>query len=59
MFWICILAVGAAMTFSTLGAYSVWLKIFAFGFKLAFSIISVLTLWIIWKHFFKSRATND
>jgi hypothetical protein len=59
MFWICILAVGAAMTFSTLGAYSVWLKIFAFGFKLMFLFVSVLTLWFIWKHVFKTKTASS
>jgi hypothetical protein len=59
MFWICILAIGAAMTFSALGAYSVWFKIFVFGFKLVLWIISILTLWFVWKHFFKSKTSES
>jgi hypothetical protein len=51
MFWIALLVVGAAMTFSTLGAMSVWLKLFAIGFKFLLALLSVVTLWFVWKRF--------
>ena len=60
MIWVFILAVGIALAFTTLGAFSVWLKVFAIGFKLALCVISVLTFAFIWKHFFqKPKVTDD
>ena len=61
MFWIIVLAVGVALTFTTLGAYSVWLKILVAGLKVALLVVSVLTLAFIWKHVFRgpSPAPNS
>ncbi len=49
MIWIFVLAVGIAMTFTTLGVYSVWLKVFAAGLKVALLMVSVLSLAFVWK----------
>jgi hypothetical protein len=53
MFWVALLAVAVAVTFSTIGTMSVWIKMFALGAKALLLIIGALTLWFIWKHFFK------
>ena len=60
MIWIFVLAVGIAMTFTTLGVYSVWLKVFLACLKLALVVISVLSLAFLWKHIFrKAPAIRD
>lgn len=56
MFWIIVLAVGVALTFTTLGAYSVWFKILVAGLKLALLVLSVLTLAFIWKRVFRGPS---
>jgi len=53
MIWIVVLAIGLALTFSTLGAFSVWVTLLAVGLKVALFVIGCLTLVIVWKHFFR------
>jgi len=53
MIWVFVLAIGIAITFSTLGAFSVWLKLFAVGFKVALFVVGLLTLAFVWKHCFR------
>jgi len=59
MIWIFALAIGLAMTFSTLGAFSVWIKVLAVGLKVALFAISILTLAFIWKHLFRNKKNID
>lgn len=60
MIWIFMLAIGLAMTFTTLGAFSVWVKLLAVGLKVALFLLGFLTLAFIWKHFFRKaqESTN-
>jgi len=56
MIWIFVLAVGIAMTFTTLGVYSVWLKVFAAGLKIALLVIFALLLPFLWKRLFRKAS---
>jgi len=63
MIWAFILAIGVAITFSTLGAVSVWVKLLAAGLKVSLFALGLLTLTFIWKHAFRrkdvARAASD
>jgi len=56
MFWLTLLVIGVALTFSTMGAMSVWLSLFALGAKGLAIVIFGITLWSLWKHFFKKDS---
>jgi len=51
MIWVFVLAIGVAITFSTLGALSVWVKLFAVGLKVVLFALGLLTLAFVWKRF--------
>jgi uncharacterized iron-regulated membrane protein len=55
MFWVLLLAVGSAFTFSTLGAQSVWLKIFSLGLKGSLALLLVLGGLYLWSNFSRRK----
>jgi len=58
MVWIIVLAVGFAVTFTVLGAYSVWFKILLAGLKVALVVIGILTLAFVWLRIFRKPSTE-
>jgi len=58
MFWIIVLAVGFAMTFTALGAYSVWLKVLVAALKVALWLVGILTLAFVWKRIFRKASAT-
>lgn len=59
MIWVFVLAIGVAITFSTLGAVSVWVKLLAVGLKVALFALGVLTLAFAWKQFLAGRRVRN
>ena len=55
MFWIFILLAGLALTFSTLGAYSVLISVLSGVLKLALLVIAGLSIALIWRKFFGEK----
>lgn len=57
MFWIAILVIAVAITFSTLGAMSVWLKLIAVAIK--FLIVAGIGVgaWMLVKHWTSNKES--
>lgn len=53
MFWIFMLIVGVAATFTTLGMYAVWFKVLLIVLVAAMLMIVALTGAIIWRRIFQ------
>lgn len=59
MIWVFILAIGVAITFSTLGALSVWVKLLLVVVKAVVVLLGILSLGFLWKHIFhKTKAAQ-
>lgn len=58
MFWVLLLAVGSAFTFSTLGAQSVWLKIFSLGLKGSLALLFVLGVMYVWSNLSRRKMNS-
>jgi hypothetical protein len=52
MIWIFLLAIGLAMTFTTLGSFFVWVKLLAIGIKVVLVAFGILSVAFVWKHIF-------
>lgn len=55
MFWIFLLAVALATTFTKLGAASVMISILSIGLQVALGIIALLAALLVWKHFVRHK----
>jgi hypothetical protein len=53
MFWIFMLIVGVAATFTALGMYAVWFKVLLIALVAAMLMIVALTGAIIWRRIFQ------
>lgn len=51
MFWIFLLAIALAATFTKLGAASVMISVLSMGLQVAVGISAFLVALLLWKHF--------
>jgi hypothetical protein len=58
MFWVSLLAAGAAYAFTTIGAQSVWLKVFALGFKVIFVALLFIGIWFAWRYLSERKLNS-